>query len=180
MQADSLFIERFSPYSFTKETMTKSQVTQLFDAARKAPSSFNEQPWRFIYAVRQEKEKFDLIINHLVEENQKWAKDASLLVLTFAKKTFTKNGNQYFHAHHDLGLAMGNFMVQATLLGLKTHHMGGILYEQIRNTFEIPKDFDILTAVAVGYSKEKHNNKQRKSIEKITTIGNHIANQLNK
>ena len=94
-----------------------------------------------------------------------------MLILTFSRNVFAKNGKPNDHAWHDLGLAVGNLTVQASFLGLKLHNMGGIESDKIREVFEVPATYDAVTAIAVGYSDEAHSRKPRKSVEEIAVIG---------
>ncbi len=146
-----LLARRWSPVAFDPRPLPAAQIATLLEAARWAPSCFNEQPWRFIVASRDDAAAFETALGCLVESNQAWAKNASLLLLTTTKKTFTKNGKPNRHAAHDVGLAVENLVVQATADGLIVHQMGGIERDAIRATYGVPEDFDILTGVAVGY-----------------------------
>lgn len=171
MQADDSILNRHSPYEFLDKPLSDEVVQRLFDAARHAASSYNEQPWRFIYATQRQPQAYDRILACLIEANQQWAKQAPLLILTFARNVYTQNGKANYHAQHDLGLAVGNLTVQASLLGLKLHSMGGIDSDAIRKSFGVPDTYDIMTAIALGYSDEQHNRKPRKEISEIAALG---------
>lgn len=159
--------KRFSPTTFTKQELNDEQMLTLFTAAGKAASSFNEQPWRFIYALKQDKEAFNNILNCLVEGNQEWAKNAAALVITVSKKNFTKNEKINAHNRHDLGLAVGNLSAQATAMGLHLHQMGGFSAEKAINSLNIPKGFEPVTAIALGYYDGEFVEKPRKAVEEI-------------
>ena len=92
-------------------------------------------------------------------------------MLSFVKNTYTYNGTPNRHAQHDLGLAVGNLTTQASLLGLRVHNMAGIVVDHIRKSFEVPEGYDIVTAIAVGYSDEAHNRKPRKHMDEIAALG---------
>ncbi len=142
---------RWSPYGFSEETVPHEVLRSLFEAARWAPSSFNEQPWRYIVATRDEPGEFERLLSCLVEANQAWAKAAPVLALGVAKRTFTHNGKPNKVAHHDLGLAAGNLLLEATARNLLVHQMAGILPERARELYAIPDDAEALTALAIGY-----------------------------
>ncbi len=136
-------------YDPAKE-VSDADLNSLFEAARWAPSAFNEQPWRFIYA-RKGTEAYDQIFNTLVPSNKDWVTFAPVLVLVIVKLNSSHNGNPNRHAMHDLGLAMGNFSMQATSLGLNLHQMGGFMQQAAQETFNIPEGYEAVTVTAVGY-----------------------------
>lgn len=158
---------RFSPTTFTKQALSEEQMLTLFTAAGRAASAFNEQPWRFIYALKQDKDAFNNILECLVEGNQEWAKNAAALVITTTKKTYTKNDQPNSTNKHDLGLAVGNLSAQATAMGLHLHQMGGFSAEKAINNLNIPEGFDPVTAIAIGYYDGEFVEKPRKAIEEI-------------
>ncbi|MDF1676328.1 MAG: nitroreductase family protein [Vicingaceae bacterium] len=159
--------KRFSPTTFTEQTLTEEQLTILFTAAGRAASSFNEQPWRFIYALKQDKKAFNNILDCLVEGNQEWAKNAAALIITVSKKNFTKNEKTNPHNRHDLGLAVGNLCTQATAMGLHLHQMGGFSAEKAINNLNIPEGFEPVTAIAIGYYDGEFVETPRKAVEEI-------------
>lgn len=126
-------------------------LLNLFEAARWAPSSRNEQPWRFIVAVKEEQETFAKILSCLNERNRLWAQHASLLFITLAKQSFT-DGRLNTHAAHDAGLAVGNISLQATAQGLFLHQMGGLDREKVKSLFEVPEEFEVISITAAGYA----------------------------
>ena len=145
---------RWSPYAFADRPVADEDLRSLFEAARWAPSSYNEQPWRFIVARREDGEEHDRILSCLVEANQRWAGKAPVLVLTVVAETFARNGKPNGVAPHDVGLAAGNLSVEATARGLHVHQMGGILPDRARELFGVPAGFRVLTAIAVGYAAD--------------------------
>ncbi len=146
-----LLASRWSPRAFADRTVAPETLGALFEAARWAASCFNEQPWRFIVATREQPNEFERLLGCLVEPNQAWAKAAPVLVLGVVKKTFAHNGKPNAHARHDLGLATGGLTVQASALELYVHAMAGILPEEARSRYQIPEDYDVVTAFAIGY-----------------------------
>ena len=145
---------RWSPYAYADRPVADADLRSLFEAARWAPSSYNEQPWRFIVARREDGKEYDRILSCLVEANQAWARQAPVLVLTVAAETFARNGKPNGAATHDVGLAAGNLSVEATARGLHVHQMGGILPDRARELFGIPEGFRALTAIAIGYAAD--------------------------
>ncbi len=141
---------RWSPYSFSDKPVEPPMVMSLLEAARWAPSSFNEQPWSFVLGRASEPEGFERLASCLVEGNA-WAKKAPLLILSVAKLTFERNGKPNRHALHDVGLAVGNLILQGEALGLSTHQMAGFDAEQARTNLSIPEGFEPVAMIAVGH-----------------------------
>ncbi len=146
----SLIRERWSPRSFRDASVSLEDVRTMLEAARWAPSSSNEQPWRFIVGRREDKETFAKVLSVLVESNQVWAKNAPVLLLAVAKKTSSKGAENRW-ARHDVGLALGSLVFQAMALGLRVHMMAGFNADKAREVFHIPDDYEATTAAAIGY-----------------------------
>ncbi len=146
-----LITQRWSPYAFADRQIERDDLLSLFEAARWAASSYNEQPWSFIIATKDQTEQFDRIVSCLVEANQAWAKNAPVLALTVASLKFQRNGKPNAAAVHDTGLAAGNLTFEATARGLSVHQMIGILPEKARIEFKIPEGHEAKTALAIGY-----------------------------
>ncbi|QLE02609.1 nitroreductase family protein [Galbibacter sp. BG1] len=140
---------RWSPRVFKEEKLPENEVKQLFEAARWAPSSFNRQPWRFIYAEKGS-DAYDKIVGCLSDFNKSWVTNAPLLAIT-AYKEKTEEGDENFHALHDLGLAVGNICVQAQYMNIGVHQMAGIDWKKAQKEFKIPDGFHVSTAIAFGY-----------------------------
>jgi nitroreductase len=151
---DDLLANRWSPYVFSPRPVAASDVRALFEAARWAASSYNEQPWRYIVATRDDSGEFDRLLSCLVELNQGWAKSAPVLALGIVGLAFERNGKPNPAARHDLGLASGNLSVEATKRGISVHQMSGIVPERARELYGIPEGFEPLTALAIGYPGE--------------------------
>lgn len=149
-----LIAERWSPYSFDASMLPDSDLRSLFEAARWAPSSYNEQPWHYIVAVRQDETAFERMLSCLNEGNQIWARSASALALGVAKLKLDRNGRDNPSALHDLGLASATLLFEATSRGLCVHQMIGILPDRARKLYGVPEDFQILTGLAIGYPAE--------------------------
>jgi nitroreductase len=150
----SLIRHRWSPRAFSEREVSREDLTTLLEAARWAASSGNEQPWRFIVASRENPAAFGKLLGVLVEANQAWARHASVLMIAVAKKTSSSGNKPNSHAWHDVGLALGNLVLQAGALGLHAHMMAGFDAAKAREVFQIPEDFEATTAIAVGYLKD--------------------------
>jgi nitroreductase len=147
-----LITSRWSPYSFADRSVSDEDLRSLFEAARWAASSFNEQPWSYIVAKREDADEFERLLSCLVDVNQVWAKRASALALGISKLNFARNDKPNRAALHDLGLASGNLVLEATARGLSIHQMAGILPEKVRELYSIPEGYEPMTAVAIGYA----------------------------
>jgi nitroreductase len=145
-----LILRRWSPRAFADKEVPAKELKALFEAARWAASSSNEQPWRFLVGRRGD-DTYQKIFNALVEFNQSWAKSAPVLVLSVAKKTFSGKDAPNRTSLHDTGAATANLALQATADGLHSHSMAGFDAEQVRASFAIPSDYEIGAVTAVGY-----------------------------
>jgi nitroreductase len=143
-------LRRWSPRAFSDKEVSAQDLKTLFEGARWAFSSSNEQPWRFLVGRRGDS-TYQKIFDALVEFNQSWARSAPVLVLSVAKKTFTAKAAPNRFNLHDLGAALAHLALQATAIGLHTHSMAGFDAEQVRASFAIPSDYDIGAVTAVGY-----------------------------
>ncbi|MCI0360859.1 MAG: nitroreductase family protein [Planctomycetaceae bacterium] len=143
--------ERWSPYAFEPRPVERAKLLACLEAARWAASSYNEQPWTFILAERTDAAAFAKALDCLVEGNQAWAKNVGVLLLTVVSRTFVKNGKPNAACEHDVGLAAGNMVLQATALGLQGHQMIGIVAAKVRAAYQVPDGHDPLTAIALGY-----------------------------
>jgi nitroreductase len=145
---------RWSPREFLNRPIPPHDLRTLFEAARWAPSCFNEQPWRFVVATRDQPEFFEKVLGLLMPMNQKWAKDAYLLGFSAGKKTFTLNSTPDRFGLYDTGGASVTMAIQAATLGVHVHFMGGFYSDRARAEFNIPEDFEIGAAFAAGYIDE--------------------------
>lgn len=146
---DNLFLNRWSPRAMTGEAVSKAELLTLFEAARWAPSSYNNQPWRMLYA-RRDTEHWQTFFDLLVEFNQSWAKNAGALVLFISKTHFDFNGQPSVTHAFDTGAAWENLALQGSLSGLVVHGMQGFDYERARTTLNIPEGFEVLAMIAIG------------------------------
>jgi len=141
---------RFSPRAFTERDVTDAELELVIEAARWAPSSMNEQPWRFL-ATRRSGEGHAELLATLAPSNAVWADKAPVLILTMVKRTFTRIGQENYHARHDLGLAIGQLTAQATALGMGLHQLGGFSPDAARMAFGIDADLDLVSVLALGF-----------------------------
>ena len=148
---EEILRRRWSPRAFSDRLVEPEKLQSLFEAARWAASSFNEQPWNFIVATKQNAEEYARLLSCLVEGNQRWARAVPVLMVSVAKLNFDKTGKPNRHAFHDVGLAMGNVLVQATALGLFVHQMAGFSPEKVREIYGVPEGFEPVAAIAIGY-----------------------------
>ncbi len=145
------FVHRWSPYAFFDRAVPEADLRSLFEAARWSASSYNEQPWRYIVAIRTDLEQFERLLSCLVEGNQPWAKAAPVLALGCTSLNFALNGRPNSAAEHDLGTASACLTLEATARGLFVHQMIGILPDRARELYQIPDGFRPLTGLAIGY-----------------------------
>ena len=146
-----LIATRWSPRAFADKDVAPETLRSLFEAARWAPSSSNEQPWRFIVATRNDKENFDRALEPLVEFNVNWAKHAAVLGFAICELAFAKNNAANRNAQYDTGAAMALLCIEATARGLFVHQMAGFDPETAREVFNIPAGFEAMAAFAIGY-----------------------------
>jgi nitroreductase len=148
---EEILKRRWSPRAFSHRIVERDKLQRMFEAARWAASSFNEQPWSFIVATKEKPDEYAALLSCLTEKNQQWARRAPVLMVSVAKLNFEKNGKPNRHAFHDVGMAVSNLIVQATALGLYVHQMAGFSVETVRETYGVPEGFEPVAAVAVGY-----------------------------
>jgi len=159
---------RWSPRAFSDREVSTADLRKIFEAARWAPSSSNEQPWRFIVGLRNT-DTYQKIASSLVEFNQAWALKAPVLILGAAKRHFGHNDSLNAYALYDLGAATGFVTLQATALGLSTHQMGGFDQGVARKALEIPDEFEIGSVMALGYQGEPASLTNSRMLEQETS-----------
>lgn len=149
-----LLARRWSPYAFADRAVSEEDLRSLFEAARWAASSYNEQPWSYIVAAKSSPEAFDRLLSCLVEGNRAWAKAAPVLALGCTSLRFARNDKPNAAAVHDLGLASASLTLEATARGLYVHQMIGILPDRARELYRIPEGVQPLTGLAIGYAAD--------------------------
>lgn len=151
MNIHTLITERKSIRAFSAKEIADDVFIRLFEAARWAPSSMNDQPWRFIAARKNDSSSdFNKLADCLNDSNKAWAKNGAALALIIAKKHHS-NGYENKYSWHDVGLAIGNLSLQAMAEGLYMHQMGGFKADLAKTTFEIPDEFDPVSIIVFGY-----------------------------
>jgi len=146
--------KRWSPRSFADRPVEPHKIKRMFEAARWAASSYNEQPWRYILATSGDSVGYAKALDCLVDANQAWAKKAPVIILTVIRMTFSKDDSPNRVALHDLGLSVSQLTIQAMDMGLYVHQMAGVNLDKMRETYNIPEGFEPQTAIAVGYPGE--------------------------
>ncbi|GIX03329.1 MAG: NAD(P)H-flavin oxidoreductase [Planctomycetaceae bacterium] len=152
----SILAGRWSPVSFQPRTIEPEILARLFEAARWSPSSYNDQPWSYIIATREQEAEFARLLSCLMELNQVWAQHASVLGLSCAQKLSNRTGQPNRYAWHDTGMANLSLAIQAQAEGLYVHFMGGFDVQRARHHLEIPPTHDPVVAFAIGYYDPTH------------------------
>ena len=150
---EEIFLKRWSPRSMNGEPVDSSVVKQLFEAARWAPSSYNEQEWRFMYAHR-DTDQWSLLFDVLMEANQAWCKNAGVLILAASRTTFAKNGKPNSVHELDTGMAVQNLLLQTASLGLVGHAMAGFDRGKSKVALELPDGVEPHCMIAIGHPGE--------------------------
>lgn len=146
---EPLFLKRWSPRAMSGEAISDEQMLTLFEAARWAPSTYNEQEWRFLYAQR-ETPQWPAFFDLLVEGNRAWCQNASLLVVILAHKVFSRNGKPNPVHLFDCGCAFENLALQGAAMNLVVHGMQGFDYDRAREALKVPEDYAVVAMFAVG------------------------------
>lgn len=142
---------RRSSRAYADKPVEPEKIKALFEAARWAPSSSNEQPWVYIYATKEQTELWSKLLNTLLEGNRIWANKAPLLIMALARKNFLSNEKPNGSARYDLGAANAFLSLQATELGLNVHQMGGFNRETAKTELNIPDTHEAVVVMAIGY-----------------------------
>ncbi len=143
--------KRWSPRAFSEARVEHDKLKACLEAARWAPSSYNEQPWRYIVVTKDNKDAFEKALACLIEINQKWCKKVPVILFAIRKSTFTLDGRENRHAQHDVGGANALMACEAANQGLQVHQMAGFSPTKVRETFGVPEGFEPTTAIALGY-----------------------------
>jgi nitroreductase len=146
----NLIRERWSPRAFASKPVEPAVLASLFEAARWAPSSNNEQPWAYLVATKDDSENFAKTLSVLVEFNAAWAKEAPVLMIAVSRLNF-QNGTPNRNAFYDTGAATALLSVEATARGLAVHQMAGFDHAKAKQVFGIPEDCEPIAAIAIGY-----------------------------
>lgn len=146
---DPLFPARWSPRAMSGEPIAPATLMSLFEAARWAPSCFNEQPWRFVYAMR-ETDQWPQFFDLLVDGNKSWAVRAAALIVVLSRTTFARNGNPSATHSYDTGAAWQSLALQGSRMGLAVHGMAGFDHNRARDKLKVPDGYQVEAMVAVG------------------------------
>lgn len=150
-----LIQKRWSPLAFSDRPIPANDLASLLEAARWSPSSYNEQPWAFLVAEKVTNPSgFAKLLSCVVEANQIWAGNASVLMIGLAKTHFARNNKENRHAAFDLGAAVAHLTLQATDLGIQVHQMAGFDPVKTRELAQVPDSYDPIVAIALGYYGE--------------------------
>lgn len=176
---NELFISRWSPRAMSGEEIDEATLMSLFEAAHWAPSSNNNQPWRFIYA-RRNTPYWDTVFGLMNESNQMWAKNAAVLVVVISKTTFDSGKPARTHSY-DTGAAWVSLALQGSLKNLVVHGMQGFDYDRAKKELKVPDDYSVEAMIAIGkhgkkedladYQQEREFPSSRKSIAEIAMEG---------
>lgn len=151
---ESLILDRWSPRAMSGESIPDDELLRLFEAARWAPSSFNSQQWRALYA-RRETEHWNTFFGLLVDANKTWAEQAAVLVVFISRRNFDHNDEPSITHSYDCGAAWQNFALQGFSQGLVVHGMQGFDYDRARRELKIPDDFQVEAMAAIGRPGKK-------------------------
>lgn len=180
MDYSEILSHRWSPRGFQVSSISTDELRELFTASCWAPSSMNEQPWKWLYARREETRDFDQLLECLVEANQAWARDAACLILSLSKKKFAYKDRPNRHSMYDTGAANALLALKATDLGFQAHQMGGFEEEKTLRAFAIdPAEWEIACFIAIGREPgsaeeiiDKRNKRVRKELkDAVTSLG---------
>lgn len=146
---ESIFVNRWSPRAMSGEPITEQQIMSLFEAARWAPSTYNDQEWRFLYG-RRDTPHWEKFFGLLMEANQVWCKNAALLVVVTSHKVFSHNGKPNPVHTFDAGAAFENLALQGSQMGLVVHGMAGFDKDKARSALQVPSDYEVEAMIAIG------------------------------
>ena len=176
---EAIFLNRWSPRAMSGEEIDEATLKTLFEGARWAPSANNNQPWRFIYALRNTP-RWETFFNLLAEGNQVWAKNAAVLIVVISKTTFDSGKPARTHTY-DTGAAWVSLALQGSLKGLVVHGMQGFDYDKAKEVLQVPDEYQVEAMIAIGkhgkkedlpdYQQEREFPSARKSIAEIAMEG---------
>lgn len=149
-ELNPLIAKRWSPRSFSEKMMAVSLIEEIFEAARWAPSANNEQPWQYVFA-RRGTDGFNELLDCLSGGNQPWAKSASVLFVALSRDFFLRNGKKNRWAHHDLGLANAQLLIQAASRDIYGHLMAGFDHEKVVKLLGLADGVRPVCMGALGY-----------------------------
>src|SRR6516225_1459055 len=148
---EELLQRRWSPRAFAERLVEPEKLASMFEAARWTASCYNEQPWSFIVATRDDAAEFARLLGCLVEGNQAWVARAPVLIVSVARLNFAQNGKPNRHAIYDVGQATAHLILQATAMGLFAHPMAGFHPDKVRELYGVLEGYEPVAAIAAGY-----------------------------
>jgi nitroreductase len=169
---------RRSRRSYDKRPVEPEVINSLFEAARWAPSSVNEQPWLYIYASNDQADLWEKIFTSLNAANQVWVKDVPLLIASFAKTNFSRNDKPNGSARYDLGAANAFLSLQATHLGLNVHQMGGFDAQRLKENLNVPAMYDPVVVLAIGYPGEAEKLPENLKLRELAPRERYLQNEF--
>jgi len=169
---------RRSRRAFVNRPIEQEKIKSLFEAARWAPSSVNEQPWAYVYATNDQPDLWNKIFESLNEGNRIWAKEAPLLVVSLARKYHSRNDHLNNSAKYDVGAANAFLTLQATHLGLNVHQMGGFDHSLLRQNLNVPENFDDGVVLAIGYPGKPEQLPQHLQERELSPRMRHLQNEF--
>lgn len=149
-----IILNRWSPRAFSQEPVSDTELMTIFESARWAQSSYNNQPWRFIY-TRKDSNFWPQFVDLLTPGNRVWAQNASVLLVVLSKKTFDSNGKPSRTHTFDSGAAAQNMALQGTSMGIIVHGMEGFDYHRAKTELEVPDDYQVEAMFAIGKPGDK-------------------------
>lgn len=174
-----LLLSRVSSRTFSDERLSEEEVMSLFEAARWAPSSYNNQPWRFVYTRRGDKE-WDLFFNALMDSNKTWCSHADTLVVVISKNHFEHNNKPCRTSHLDTGAAWMSLALEAHSKNIIAHGMEGFDYDKIKKSLEIPDSFTVEAMVAIGKPGNKDALSEELRKKEIPSLRKPLADRVAK
>jgi nitroreductase len=179
-EIEPFFLNRWSPKAMTGEEITREELMRMFESARWTMSAFNNQPWRFLFAMRNTPH-WDAFFNLLRPGNQAWCGNAAVLLVVASKTTFDRNGKPARTHSYDAGAAWYSFALQGAIMGLVVHGMQGFDYDRAKRDLGVPDDHQVEAMAAVGRPgdpqklpetlQEREIPSQRKSVEEFVFEG---------
>ena len=177
---ERIFLRRWSPRAMSGQRLSKEDVFRLFEAARWAPSTYNEQEWRFLYSLRDTPD-WPVVFDLLAEGNRVWCERAAMLTVILAHKVFQRNGKPNPVHVFDAGLAFENLALQGAAMNLVVHGMQGFDFDKARTALHVPDDYAVCAMFAVGHPgnpaelpaslREREVPSQRKPVSEIICQG---------
>jgi len=147
----ALIQDRWSPRAFSAKPIPSQLLRSLFEAARWAPSSSNEQPWAFLAATKDDQDTYAKLLSTLVPFNQTWAQSAPVLAVAISELAFAKSGQPNRNAFYDTGAAVSQLTTEATSRGVFVHQMGGFEPDKVVELFNVPNGWQPIAAIAIGF-----------------------------